>query len=112
MLERRQLLNVLFEEGVARLLRHPECSEDLEVVRSYGDRAVALSPYSEDIYQLMIEAELSSGSSARARAIYRRAVYAMKDLGLEPSGEIRMLARKIEHRLKAEAAAANSPADR
>jgi LuxR family maltose regulon positive regulatory protein len=103
--ERRQLLNLLFEEGVSRLLRHPASADDLDLVRAYGYRAVVLSPYSEDIYRLMIEAELERGSAARARAIYRRAVHAMLDLGLEPSGEIRVLARRLSERLKAEQAA-------
>jgi hypothetical protein len=60
----------------------------------------------------MIEAELERGSAARARAIHRRAVHAMKDLGLEPSGEIRVLARRVGERLRAEQAdqAAQDPA--
>ncbi|WGL54140.1 hypothetical protein P5P86_09980 [Nocardioides sp. BP30] len=100
--ERRQLLNLLFEEGVLRLLRDPDGSVDLDIVRIYGMRAVVLSPYSEDVYRLMIEAELDRGSAQRARAVYRRAVHAMKDLGLEPSGEIRALARRLGQRLSAE----------
>lgn len=103
--ERRQLLDLLYEEGVLKLLRDPRRAGDLDLVRTYGFRAVKLSPYSEDVYRLMIEAELDHGSATRARAIYSRAVHAMKDLGLEPSGEVRMLARRLGERLAAERAA-------
>ena len=107
--ERRQLLNLLFEEGVARMLRHPAAVDDLDLIRDYGHRAVLLSPYSEEIYRLMIEAELDRGSAARARAVYGRAVDAMQDLGLEPSGEIQILARRLRERSSPERVTREAP---
>jgi DNA-binding SARP family transcriptional activator len=93
--ERRNVLNVLYEESVIVMLRAASARGDLDIVRHYGRRATAVNPYSEDLYLLMMKAEQAHGSPTRSRAIYREAVAALDDLGLEPSAELRRLAQRL-----------------
>lgn len=95
--ERRNYLSMLYEEGVTFLLDWAFSKEQLDLIREYGARATQLNPYTEHLYLLMMRAELKWGQPARARAIYRRAHDALRELGLEPSAEMRQLAQSPAH---------------
>jgi DNA-binding SARP family transcriptional activator len=91
--ERRNYLSLLYEEGVTFLLDWAFGHGQLDLIREYGARATQLNPYTEHLYLLMMRAELTWGQPSRARAIYRRAHDALRELGLEPSAEMRHLAQ-------------------
>jgi DNA-binding SARP family transcriptional activator len=91
--ERRNYLSLLYEEGVTFLLNWAFGAGQLDLIREYGGRATQLNPYTEHLYLLMMRAELKWGQQSRARAIYRKAHDALRELGLEPSAEMRKLAQ-------------------
>lgn len=91
--ERRNYLSLLYEEGVTFLLNWAFDNEQLDLIRDYGARATQLNPYTEHLYLVMMKAEITWGQPARARAVYRRAHDALRELGLEPSAEMRHLAQ-------------------
>jgi DNA-binding SARP family transcriptional activator len=87
--ERRNLLSLLYEKAVVTELHAAFKAGALEQVRAYGTRAIATNPYAEDLYLLMIRAEQRWGSVARARALFRAAQESMTDLGIDVSDELR-----------------------
>ena len=91
--ERRNYLSLLYEEGVTFLLNWAFGAGQLDLIREYGARATQLNPYTEHLYLLMMRAELKWGQPSRSRAIYRKAHDALRELGLEPSAEMRQLAQ-------------------
>jgi DNA-binding SARP family transcriptional activator len=91
--ERRNYLSLLYEEGVTFLLQWAFDNAHLDLIREYGTRATALNPYTEHLYAVMMRAELKWGQPSRARAIYRTAYDALRELGLEPSAEMRQMAQ-------------------
>jgi DNA-binding SARP family transcriptional activator len=91
--ERRNYLSLLYEEGVTFLLKWAFDNAHLDLIREYGARATRLNPYTEHLYLIMMRAEITWGQPSRARAIYRRAYDALRELGLEPSAEMRRFAQ-------------------
>ncbi|WGL54139.1 hypothetical protein P5P86_09975 [Nocardioides sp. BP30] len=93
--ERRNHLSLLYEKAVVSELHKAYDAGDLELIRDYGARAIAINPYAEDLYLLMIRAEQNWGSVARGRAMFRAAHESMKDLGIEVSEELRDAAQRL-----------------
>jgi DNA-binding SARP family transcriptional activator len=93
--ERRNHLGLLYEKAVVTELHKAFRAGDLELIRDYGARAIAINPYAEDLYVLMIRAENEWGSVARGRAMFRAALESMKDLGIDVSDELRDAAQQL-----------------
>jgi DNA-binding SARP family transcriptional activator len=89
---RRSELSVLYEEGATKLLWGAVEVGDVDMVRHYGALALELNPFSEELYILLMRAELLSGNRSACQAVYRRAHAALGELGLEPGPEMQRLA--------------------
>ncbi|MFD7879878.1 BTAD domain-containing putative transcriptional regulator [Streptomyces sp. NPDC059766] len=93
--ERREQLSVLFEEAAVRVIDDALRLGDVETVRAFGQHALHLNPYAEELYQAMMEAELRFGSRPRGLALYRDAYTKLRELDLDPSPALRALALKL-----------------
>lgn len=91
--QRRVYLSVLYEEAVTALLWWAVEAGDVDMVRRYGARALECNPFSEETYELLMRAEHLGGNRAGAMAVYRRALTALGELGLEPGADLRRLAQ-------------------
>lgn len=92
---RRQELAVLYEEAVLVVIRSAFADGDIETVRHFGQSAIRLNPYSEDVYQTVMDAELRFGSGTRGRALYREIFTNLRELDLEPSAALRGIAQRL-----------------
>jgi DNA-binding SARP family transcriptional activator len=88
---RRYELEVLEEEAALEAARLALEFGDHEAARSFAEKVVARDPYSEAAYRILIEVEAAVGSETAGLAAYRRAVEAMREIGLEPDGSTRAL---------------------
>ena len=93
--ERRNNLSLLYEKAVVTELHEAFRTGDLELVRDYGARAIAINPYAEDLYLLLIRAEQNWGSAVRGRAMFGAAHESMRDLGIDVSDELREAAQRL-----------------
>lgn len=93
--ERRNHLSLLYEKAVVSEFRKAYRAGDLDLIRDYGARAIAVNPYAEDLYLLMIRAEQHGGSVARGRAMFRAALESMKELGIDVSDDLREAAQRL-----------------
>lgn len=91
--ERRYHLDVVREEALTELAELAFELDDLAEVRDACERILQLNPYSDKAYTLLMRIESSAGTAVSCQAVYRRAVEALSELGVEPSDEMRTLAR-------------------
>ncbi|HVA06550.1 MAG TPA: BTAD domain-containing putative transcriptional regulator, partial [Acidimicrobiales bacterium] len=82
--DRRFQLEILQEEAELETARLALELQDFESARRFGEEVLARNPYSEPAYQVMIGIDLAVGTETAALATYRRAVSALRDIGLEP----------------------------
>ncbi|HEV7886116.1 MAG TPA: BTAD domain-containing putative transcriptional regulator [Acidimicrobiales bacterium] len=94
---RRYELEVMEEEASLEAARLSLDFEDHEGARAFAETVVARDPYSEAAYRILIEVEAAVGSEAAGLATYRRAVQAMREIGLEPDGTTRALLSRFAH---------------
>lgn len=89
--ERRYHLDVVREEALLELAELMIELGQAGGVREHCESMLELNPYSEPAYRLLLRAEQQVGSESSCLAIYRRAVDALRELGLEPDDEMRAL---------------------
>ena len=91
--QRRYQLDLLWEETVLEFGELAVGNGSPEPTRAYCERLLAVNPYSEPAYRLLLRVEQVTGTESSRLAIYRRAVEALRELGLEPDDELRAMVR-------------------
>ncbi len=81
---RRFELDVLQEEAEVETARLALEMHDLEGARGFAEQVLARDPYSEPAYRVLIEVDMAVGAETSALATYRRAVAALREIGLTP----------------------------
>jgi LuxR family maltose regulon positive regulatory protein len=90
--ERRNYLNLIYEEARLELARlHLDLGE-LTEARELCESVLQVNRYSDPAYRVLVQIERRTGSESSALAVYRRATAALAELGLEP-GDARRLFR-------------------
>jgi len=83
--DRRFELDVMAEEAELETARLALELDDLDCARRFAERVLARDPYSETAYRVLIEVDMATGAETSALATYRRAVAALREIGLAPS---------------------------
>ena len=93
--ERRYELDVLREEVLLELATMYLDEGEFAAARDQCEVLLELDPYNESSYQLMIKAEKEIGTHTSCLAVYRRAVGALRELGLTPTEQTAALVGEI-----------------
>jgi DNA-binding SARP family transcriptional activator len=93
--ERRNYLDVIFEEGRLELARLYLDSGQADASRAECEAVLGRNRYSDPAYRLLVTIERKVGSESAALAAYRRATAALAELGLRPGDARRMLERPV-----------------
>jgi ATP/maltotriose-dependent transcriptional regulator MalT/DNA-binding SARP family transcriptional activator len=91
--ERRYQLEIALEEVLLESATLLLDRRRFEETRDHAERVLELNPYSEPAYRTLVQVERLIGTESSAMAVYRRAVDALSELGLEPDVRMRRLLR-------------------
>jgi ATP/maltotriose-dependent transcriptional regulator MalT/DNA-binding SARP family transcriptional activator len=89
--ERRHHLDVVQEEARLELVRLLVELGQPQAAREECEKLLAANRYSDPGYRLLVQIERMAGSESSVLAVYRRAVVALGELGLEPGDARRLL---------------------
>jgi DNA-binding SARP family transcriptional activator len=87
--DRRYYLDLVWEEASLELAELLTEAGRMTEARDRCEQTLAVNPYSEPVYRLLLRIERYSGTPSSAMAVYRRAIAALKEIGLEPGPQIR-----------------------
>ena len=97
--DRRFELDVMAEEAELETARLALDLRDFDSARRFAERVLARDAYSEAAYRVLIEVDMTVGTETSAMATYRRAVAALREIGLTPDEPtVRLLRRSADHR--------------
>jgi DNA-binding SARP family transcriptional activator len=68
---------------------------DLDRAEAVARAAISADPWAEDAHAVLVDAALARSDRAAARRALERCEAAMAELGVEPSDEVRRLARRV-----------------
>jgi ATP/maltotriose-dependent transcriptional regulator MalT/DNA-binding SARP family transcriptional activator len=91
--ERRYQLEIALEEVLLEAAGLLLDDRRFEETREHTERVLVVNPYSEPAYRTLMQVERLIGTESSAMAVYRRAVDALSELGLEPDVRMRRLLR-------------------
>jgi DNA-binding SARP family transcriptional activator len=93
--ERRDRLRRLMLEALHRLGEwHADCHRDQEALAAFG-RLLELAPQREDVWARVLELHLAAGDEHSALAVLHQCEQSLKADGIEPSGLLKELRRRI-----------------
>lgn len=82
--DRRFELDVLVEEAELETARLALELRDLDTARRFAEQVLARDPYAEAAYRVLIQSDMAVGAETSALGTYRRAVAALREIGLAP----------------------------
>jgi len=91
--ERRYHLDVVREEALTELAELACDLGELNHARDACEQILAVNPFSDKAYTLLMRIENAIGTPVSCQAVLRRALDALGELGVEPSDEMLSLAR-------------------
>lgn len=89
--ERRYRLDVVQEEAGLEIARLALELHEYDLARTLSEEMLERNPYLDEAYRALIEIELAIGSESAARAVYRRSVESLRELGLSPDRRMAQL---------------------
>jgi DNA-binding SARP family transcriptional activator len=93
--ERRYHLDVVREETLLELVELLYEFGDPAEVHGAAEQILKTNPYSEQAYRQLIRAERLIGTPSSVLSVYRRAVDALREIGLEPDHRTKELVRSL-----------------
>lgn len=94
--DRRYELAVLQEDAEVEVAELAFETRELDLAARYAKSVIARDPYCEPAYRVLMQVELATGNESGALATYRRAISALREIGLEPSGDTASLLHHLE----------------
>jgi DNA-binding SARP family transcriptional activator len=92
----RERLQAIFEHKMGLLLEHWVAAARWPEVRDWGERWIALGSTPEPAYRALMSAHAGLGDVSQVAAVYARCVEALREqLGVEPSGQTRLLYERL-----------------
>ncbi|MCX2933749.1 hypothetical protein ORI20_26105 [Mycobacterium sp. CVI_P3] len=92
--DRRFELDVMAEDAELETARLALDLDDLDCARRFAERVLVRDVYSEAAYRVLIAVDTAIGAETSALATYRRAVAALREIGLAPSEATARLLRR------------------
>ena len=91
----REHLHSIFEHHMARLLARLEEERRWLDILEWGERWIKLGQKPEPAYRALMKAHGAKGDMSKVAATYARCVKSLKELGVEPSGQTRVLYERL-----------------